>query len=643
MTLRRTLIGTLLVIGAYVFAIAAYVALSMREVVGPVAASEQVTALFGAINDRAMELDHDVRRIAHLLEQPVRDTAALSAIRAELLDEPGRAVRYAFADVPSTMRQPLALADVRVARLETLLLEVLALAELGREDAAVVRLAVADSLKDGIEQQLRTAQLAGVRDLSQRSARLVAAANRVGLAVIVWAVGWVVILLVVLRFARRRIREPLAALDSALAQVAAGNLSARVPVEPKDELGRVTQHFNEMTRVLRDRAEHQGRLAAAGELVAGIAHEVNNPLMAITLTAESRLDEADMPPDLRTDFQQIVRQARRAGTLLRGLLKFARPGERRPENVELNGVVSEALELVAYQFGVDEIDVVQHLAPDLPDVYCDGSRIEQVVVNLVSNAIQAVRTKDPPRRIRVETWETDGTVRLAVSDNGPGVAHDVAERIFLPFFTTKGGEGTGLGLYISRQVAREADGDLVLDADYRDGARFVLILPARSAAEGERPAPDATTPGAMPLEGARILIVEDEATVRRPLATFLRRRGAQVLEAEDGMDALTHLERYPVDVILLDLRMPRMNGVEFYQRLAETQAAMTDRVIVVSGDLRQLEEIGDLVIPPERVLAKPVDLRELEDRVRAVLTTSRSPSSVEPRPQNGAARPAPRP
>jgi len=212
------------------------------------------------------------------------------------------------------------------------------------------------------------------------------------------------------------------------------------------------------------------------------------------------------------------------------------------------------------------------------------------------------------------------------------VAPDVVDRLFHPFVTTKGHRGTGLGLYMSRQIAREAGGDVTLVPQPNGGgARFLLSLPAavrHGVAPKEAGAPadrdggggaggGAPRPGR--LAGVRILIVDDEAAIRRPMAKFLGRRGAQVYEAEDGAGALEWLQGQTPDVILVDLRMPRMSGTELFAALEAAQPELAARVLFLSGDVAQLAEPGNTPVPRERVLVKPVELADLEARVAAFL------------------------
>jgi signal transduction histidine kinase len=435
---------------------------------------------------------------------------------------------------------------------------------------------------------------------------------------VLWLLLAVVFLPIALLLFRQRIDRPLKDLDAGLARVADGDLTVQVPVHRGDEVGRLAQHFNQMTLVLRDRAEEQGRFAAAGELLAGVAHEVNNPLMAIAAHAENRLADPTITEEQRAEMTQILRQARRAAKLLRGLLRFVRATEREVGMVNLNDVVRGALDLVSYRFGVDEITVGGRLDPALPAVQGDAIKLEQVLVNLLSNAIEALRGVDRPRRLTVDTWAQEGRVLVAVEDGGRGVAPEVAPRLFRPFATTKGRRGTGLGLYISRQIAREAGGDLVLDTETGRGARFVVSLPvavgpepAGARSSGPRRAP----PGEVSLKDLRILIVDDEDAVRRPMAKYLTRRGAQVTEAPDGEAALARLRDGAFDVILADLRMPRMGGVELYARLEQAHPEVAARVLFLSGDISQLAEPGNTPVARERVLVKPVELSELERRI----------------------------
>jgi len=443
-------------------------------------------------------------------------------------------------------------------------------------------------------------------------------------AIVVVIVGAVLVPIALL-IVRRRMWTPLTALERGIKQIADGDLTVQVAVAHDDELGDVTTHFNQMTRVLRDRAEEQGRFAAAGELLGGVAHEVNNPLMAIASHAELRLADPTLPAEQRNEMQNILRQAQRAAKLLRGLLRFVRAGEKRAATVNMNDVVRSALDLVSYRFTIDEISIGGRLDPELPTVVGDANRLEQVIVNLLSNALDALRAVKPPRRLNVDSFSDDtaGRVCVTVTDNGPGIAFEIAPRLFRPFASTKGVRGTGLGLYISRQLVREAEGELDLVKRAEPGTRFLVWLPSvRGAVPSAPVAVPQPTPAPAPstssLAGIRVLLVDDEELIRRPMSRFLTKRGAEITEAGDGQVALERLRAgFEPHVILADLRMPRMDGGEFYQRLQQEKPALAERVLFLSGDITHLAGRGLAEIPRDRVLVKPVELAELERRISA--------------------------
>jgi len=257
-----------------------------------------------------------------------------------------------------------------------------------------------------------------------------------------------------------------------------------------------------------------------------------------------------------------------------------------------------------------------------------AARLEQIFVNLLSNSVDAVRGVAPPRRVTLDGWAHEGRVHVAVTDNGPGIDRQVAGRIFQPFVTTKGTRGTGLGLYVSRELARETGGDLQLRSTPGEGARFVVWFPAappRPGGAAEDTEDVVAPPAARALAGLTILVVDDEEAIRRPLTRYLGRLGATVVQAADGLAALAQLRLIAVDAIVLDLRMPRMDGIEFYAAIRKERPPLADRVLFLSGDPQQLNGARAGTLPAGRVLAKPVDLPVLAASIRR-LVGRRSPA-----------------
>lgn len=624
-TLFLFLVG---MVGLYVLGVSFFLAARMHP--GAVLLrqdTEPVVELFGVLNGRSQRLEAQVRDLQGLVSLgPPGYPAALNRLREQLTLTPDERSTRAFTAVPEAMRTAMATADEAIAALETGALEVVSLLELGRYEAAQARMMAVNALVGEMNRHLAEAERRGLSDLVRREDELSRATGQALRAVIVWLAIGLFFLPVVLLLAYRRLGTPLRDLEEGLTQVAEGDLHAQIPVRHADEIGRLAEHFNHMTSVLRERAEEQGRFAAAGELIAGVAHEVNNPLMAISAIAQQRLEDNDLRADDRQDLMQILRQSRRAGKLLSGLLRFARSGtEPRAETASVGKVLREAIDLVSYQFGVAEITLDAGIDPRLPRVYGDPARLEQVFVNLLSNAIHAVRQVPAPRSIAISTGQDADGVWLTLSDNGPGIPPPVLRRLFRPFVTTKGRQGTGLGLYISRQILRDAGGDIEADAAPEGGARFRIRLRSAEVTDWQTTPKDQVRP-ALPatLAGVRILLVDDETALRRPIARFLTRRGAAVEEAGDGLEALERIAAMngEVDVLLADLRMPRMDGVALHRELRERYPPLADRVVFLSGDLSHLtsgshssQAGAEGAISPDRILLKPVSLEEVETRL----------------------------
>jgi signal transduction histidine kinase len=627
--LRTLLLLILGGIGAYVFGI--FLILTLR--IGSEARrlqrdAEPALYVFDKLVGRAQDLGHAVADL-HLVvgRAASHDPSSLAVMREvrERALSPSRTLP--FDGVPERMRPTLVRADEAISSVQNRILEVLALVELGRVPEAERRLGQVDSLNDILGAEIRRAETMGLDDLLTRERSLRSTIDQVTYALGWWIVVGIILVPLVLWLLHQRLERPLDQLEDALARVAEGDLSPRLQVQREDELGRLALHFNQMTKVLRERAAEQGRFAAAGALLADVAHEVNNPLMAIGALAEARLQDRQMAPELREELDQILRQSRRAGKLLSGLLRFVRPPDGRQSAVSVHDVLQGALDLVTHQLVALGVELEIRFAPgDAPWVVGDPARLEQVFVNLFSNALDALRGWSGPRKLSVFTAIRAGQVGVSVVDSGSGVPPEVADQVFRPFVSTKGKSGTGLGLYISRQIVREMAGDLMLAPQTAgEGARFVatfpLALPEAIAAlsgPSSRFGGSGPIPGVRPLHGLRVLLVEDEEAVRRPVARYLTRRGAEVGEAGHGVDALSRLAQHRPDVIVADLRMPVMDGIEFYRELRKRDPALAERVLFLSGDFSQLDSLDGMTIPGERQLLKPVDLELLENRVSAL-------------------------
>ncbi len=332
------------------------------------------------------------------------------------------------------------------------------------------------------------------------------------------------------------------------------------------------------------------KLGAMGSLLAGVAHELNNPL-AIVMGRASLLEEkCEHLPELRADAQRIREAAERCGRIVRTFLNMARsrPSQRGP--VALNEMVRAAADMLQYGYRTHGIELELRLAEALPAVIADGDQIGQVVMNLLVNAQQALAGREGERRVRVQTGieqrreDREPRVWLRVADNGPGVLPAARERVFEPFFTTKAeGMGTGLGLAVSRSLARDHGGDLSLEPRPAEGgASFRLSLPISGQAEAETiPAP-LPEPGA-PLQ-ARVLVVDDEAELAELMRDMLEGAGYEVATAESGAVALEMLATARFDAIVSDLRMPDMDGAGLWREVTARHPLLARCMLFVTGD-----------------------------------------------------------
>jgi len=348
-------------------------------------------------------------------------------------------------------------------------------------------------------------------------------------------------------------------------------------------LGRlaVARDITERKR-LREQLVQAEKLATLGQLIAGIAHELNNPLAAMVGHAQMlRLGQQDPKVAARAD--RIVDAAQRATRIVRNFLTVARRHHPERVAVSVNEIVTKTLELLAYQLRVGNVEVESALAPDLPQIAGDPHQLQQVVLNLVNNAIQAMAPGGQGRLGVTSSLSPDrSTIRLAVTDNGPGIPPEHLPRVLEPFFTTKPqGEGTGLGLAIAQGIVTDHGGTIAVESTLGQGATFTVTLPAT--------APPATKPAPPPAKafpkGLRVLVVDDEAGLREMMAEALTGKGARVEIAGAGREALQILARAPVDVLVLDVRMPEVSGPDLWRQINQTNPALARRTVFCTGDV----------------------------------------------------------
>ena len=383
-------------------------------------------------------------------------------------------------------------------------------------------------------------------------------------------------------------------------------------------------------REMRARLMESERLAAVGELVAGVAHEVNNPLSSISAYAQLLLRDATMSPSTRESVEIIRAETSRATQVVKDLLAFARRSTPERQPVDLLEVIERSLRLRAYQLSTSNIAVERDFPAEVPAVIGDARQLQQVVLNLVTNAIQAMVAQGAGGGALRVTTRTEGSdVILEVADTGPGVPTAARKHIFEPFFTTKNeGEGTGLGLSVSYGIITALGGTIELAESGAVGACFRVKLPTGGlgAEEGlparaRRDSIEMAIPtNRSVLAGLRLLVVDDEASLRRGIEAFGRLRGFDVVSAEEGRSALDLVRATSFDAVVCDLRMPGMGGVEFHEALRKERPGLAARTVFITGDmLTPLARSAPASRQP--LLPKPFSFERLEETLVAIVRT----------------------
>jgi len=501
-------------------------------------------------------------------------------------------------------------------------------------------------------------------------------------ATVILTIASLILLLVSLQ---RRLLPRLGQLTEASRAIASGDYGARLPVEGTDELATVARSFNEMAAALQEaRAELELRnvelgrtleslrgtqrelvqnekLSALGGMLAGLAHELNNPLASVLGNAEllsERLHDSQQA-ELRQVAVEladpIAHEALRARELVRNLLQFSRKSDLRRGPVSVNEAMRVAVALRSYAFAQAGLDLCLTLEPDLW-IEADLQRLEQTFLNVVNNAFDALNTRGGGFLEVIGRRDAAGNVVVVFQDDGPGLTHP--ERVFDPFYTTKPvGYGTGLGLTLVHRFVEEVGGSVVAENDPRGGARFVLRLPAMEApalpalpltleddspvptGPGEEPAsaghgPATAAARATPLAGGRtspalrvldpgrlrVLVLDDEEPIRSLHRRLLAKLDVEVLVVASAPDGRELLEQEEVDLVISDIKMPgEIDGIGLYDWVRRERPGLAERFLFVTGDVHDPALTDLLETSPERFITKPFQVKEYLALVRRVL------------------------
>jgi signal transduction histidine kinase/CheY-like chemotaxis protein len=362
------------------------------------------------------------------------------------------------------------------------------------------------------------------------------------------------------------------------------------------------------------------KLATLGKLIAGIAHEINNPLTAI-LGGASVLAYDIENPEHKETLEAIAHEAQRAADLVKNLLAFSRRQSGNMQVRAISDIIRDTCGLVRHQLKLKNIRLTVGVPDKSPLVKVNSLQIEQVILNLINNAEHAIEMEGrSDGNITVEVEEEQDTVTIHIIDNGIGMPTEVRDSIYDPFFTTKEvGKGTGLGLSIAQGIIHAHQGKIVCSSGLHAGAVFTVILPRAKeevATEASEPAAKAgmeiKPPAPIdPQSQLRILVVDDEELIRSALSRFLKAYHFDVVTAQDGQEALAIAHREVFDLVISDIRMPRMNGLEFYRGMLEVDRIYRQRFIFMTGDLISTDLITKVRETPCPCLEKPFSFERL--------------------------------
>ena len=516
----------------------------------------------------------------------------------------------------------------------------------GRHDSAMQRLRYFHELESKLQTELKTLRDVQTRKVKGSLVHLRSAVSSGYTALYALCGGLVLVLAGFALMLRRRVLHPLNLILKITNEIRQGRFCARSSLRRPDEIGRLSQgvdymaeslagSYSELESKVAERTRqieqiqqqliHSEKMAAVGQLVSGVAHELNNPLTAILGFAElAKMDTAaggGNTENLKL-LEDIHRQADRCRRIIANLLQFARRQAPVTETVRINQVVDEAIRLREYELKAQNIRLVRDYDGANPLIQVDPHKIQQVVLNLLNNAIDAIREKgQADGACWIQTRACDGSLVIECKDNGIGIHSP--ERVFDPFYTTKGpGKGTGLGLSVCYGIIREHGGEIRAE-NWEQGARFVVVLPHNAAPlprEAEPAKPQEQVAQDLPMQKRRALIVDDELPVLRLQRSFLSRMGLESVSVNSGSEAIRYLENNPVDIVISDIRMPgAVNGIRLYEWIQANRPELARRFLFVSGDMVEINRSEFFADAAVSRIQKPFLFGEYQNAIRSLL------------------------
>jgi nitrogen-specific signal transduction histidine kinase/ActR/RegA family two-component response regulator len=379
-------------------------------------------------------------------------------------------------------------------------------------------------------------------------------------------------------------------------------------------------------KLLRQQLIQSEKLSAIGELISGIAHELNNPLTGVMGYSQLLQLRKDLDERARDSLLKINNLALRCQKIVQNLLSFARKQKPERNLSNVNDMLERTVELRNYELSVNNIEIVRDLDRNLPKTIADAHQLQQVFLNIITNAEHAMLQSHGRGRlvIRSRADLQNNNIVVEFIDDGPGIPDAQLSKIFDPFFTTKEvGKGTGLGLSLSYGIIKEHGGNIYAISRPGDGATFVIELPIISRLQDDSTIFPQLMPQALQFDrlvrDKRILIVDDEKYILDFFIEIFRMYPMQVDTAEDGLVAMEKLTRNDYDVVITDFKMPHMSGRELFQWIKEKRPQLAKRIIFVTGDTVSTETRLFFEDNSNFFLAKPFKIEEVKEVIQQTL------------------------
>lgn len=376
----------------------------------------------------------------------------------------------------------------------------------------------------------------------------------------------------------------------------------------------------EKEKLLQLELSHRSRLASIGEVVAGVTHEINNPLTSVIAFAQL-LQRSNVPENIKEAIEVINEGTTRVAEIVDKLHTFSRRQRPEKEFAQINSIIAGVLQIRSYELKKHNVEIIANLSDDIPKIMVNVGQLQQVLLNIIVNAEQAMDQTLINRTLMVNSSLENDLIRISISDNGPGINEENMEKLFTPFFTTKdvnGGPGLGLGLSISYGIIKEHGGRIYAKSCLGNGATFTIELPVLNGTEAAREDID-SPPEKESSRQSRILVIDDEIHIRRAIERVLSGEGHEVQSTPSARSALDIVKLKDFDLLMLDIKMPGIDGIYFFEQLIALKPDYRGKVICMTGDLvssRNKDFIRKEGIP---YLIKPFGIDELLQRVKSII------------------------